>query len=191
MPTARTPTNWASIHERMRQSELELEKGLANDPRYVRKICDLRAARLARPAAPASAEAACPVLVFVVNAERYAVELQQIIEVIAHPSITPLPGSPRELYGVINVHGEIRPVWNTALLLGLVEQDDRAPGHVLLLRRPEGPSGLRIDEIQQIRLLGPADWQAPAERSSFAKGITTDMITLLETHALLREEPLG
>ena len=180
-----------SLHARMRQSELELEKGLAGDPEYVQKIYRLRAARLARPAAPASAEGARPVLVFVVGSERYAVELQEAIEVIARPTITPLPGSPRELCGVINVHGEIRPVWNTALLLGLAEQSDHPPGHVLLLRGPGRPSGLRIDEIQQILLLGPTDWQAPVEGSPFAKGVTTEMITLLETHALLREELLG
>jgi purine-binding chemotaxis protein CheW len=129
--------------------------------------------------------------VFLVNSARYAVELQQIIEVIAHPNITFLPGSPRELCGVINVRGEIRPVWDTALLLGLAEQADRPPAYVLLLRRPSRPCGLWVDQIQQIRTPQPADWQTPSTPSPFAKAITSDLITLLETQALLREEPLG
>jgi chemotaxis signal transduction protein len=180
------------MRQRMSQSQLALEKGFADDPRHTQGIYRARAARLARPeTAPSGSLAEPSVLVFLVNSERYAVELQQILEVIAHPNITRVPGSTRELCGVINLRGEIRPVWDTALLLGLAEQIDRPPGCVLLLRRTSRPCGLRVDQIQQIRSLDPKDWQAPAEPSRFAKAITSDMITLLETHALLREEPLG
>jgi hypothetical protein len=42
-----------------------------------------------------------------------------------------------------------------------------------------------------VRLLRPEEWQRAAPPSSHAKGVTADMITLIDVEALLQQGGLG
>lgn len=44
------------------------------------------------------------------GAERFAIELTEILEVVRDAECAPAPGAPGQLAGVVNVRGEIRPV---------------------------------------------------------------------------------
>jgi purine-binding chemotaxis protein CheW len=192
VPDNRPSIDWEAVRQRLRQSELALEKGLAGDPRHVEEIYRKRAARLARPEAPEAGPASVSVvLVFTVGSERYAVELPQVREVVEAPRIIPIPGSPQELAGVINVRGHIEPVWETALLLGLTPPASLSAGYAVLLRRGELPGALRVDRLLHVRPLRSDEWQRPTAPSSHAKGVTADRITLIDAAALLQQGGLG
>jgi purine-binding chemotaxis protein CheW len=188
MPDSRASIDWETVRRRLQQETIALEKGLADDPRHIAETYRKRAARLARHEAPTSGPAGVSVfLVFGVHSERYALELQQVREVVEAPRITRIPGSPTELAGVINVRGQIAPVWDISLLLGLSPPARGASGYALLLRREGLPAALRVDRILQVRPWQPGEWQQPAQPSSYSKGITADRITLIEAEALLQQ----
>lgn len=48
----------------------------------------------------------------------FALPVEVVREVVAAPSVTPLPGAPRVVLGVFNLRGEVLPVLDTLALLG-------------------------------------------------------------------------
>ena len=192
MVEKKSSIDWEAARRRLQQNEIALERGLAADPRPIEEVFRERAARLARPkAAEAGPDGVSALLVFTVNSERYAVELPRVREVVEAPRITPLPGSPEQLTGVINVRGQIEPVWETALLLGLAPPANRASGYVVLLRREGLPAALRVDQLLQVRPMRPAEWQRPTQPAPHTKGVTAAGITLIDAEALLQQGGLG
>jgi chemotaxis signal transduction protein len=192
MPDKRESIDWEAVRKRLQQNQIALEEGLGDDPRHLEETYRRRAARLARPQASQAGPAGVSVfLVFRVGSERYAMDLREVREVAETPQITPVPDSPKELAGVINVRGHIEPVWETSLLLGLGAPADRGSRYAVLLRRGGLPGALRVDELLDVRPLGSQQWQPSQEASSYAKGVTADMITLIEGEALLRHGGVG
>ena|ERR1700680_4529367 len=58
------------------------------------------------------------VLVFRINADHYAVPMDSVHQVLRHPQVTAVPLSPANLLGVLNVRGEIVPLFDTGVLTG-------------------------------------------------------------------------
>jgi chemotaxis signal transduction protein len=58
------------------------------------------------------------VIVFAIEGSRYAVELRWVREVITLGFVTPVPGAPPEIVGVVNVHGTVTPVLDLRAALG-------------------------------------------------------------------------
>jgi len=156
-----------------------------------------RAKRLSeRPVTAAAGHNAVPVLILAISEERYAVDLPDVVEVLAPVRPTPVPGTAAVFAGVINVHGEIRPVLNLRRLLGMpaagMEMAGRGPlARVILLRQHGRELGLQIDSVEQIRWIGPGELEragAGAMASSpYIKGTTQDLLMLLSTAALFAQ----
>lgn len=156
-----------------------------------------RAKRLSeRPVTAAAGQNEIPVLILALSKERYAIDLPDVVEVLAPVRPTPVPGIAAVFAGVINVHGEIRPVLDLRRLLGMpapaVERADSGPlARVILLRQHGRELGLQIDSVEQIRWIGPAELQrariGAIAASAYIKGTTEDMLMLLSTAALFAE----
>jgi len=100
--------------------------------------------------------------------------------------------------GVVNVHGEIRPVIDLRRFLG-IEMGKETPENdglqrVILLRKDGRETGLRVDSVEQIRWIASEELLAagsPSIPSPRIKGSTKDMLTLLSTEALFAELQTG
>lgn len=57
-------------------------------------------------------------LMLPVGAERYAIELHAVREVIETPSVVPVPSRHRHVYGVLNMRGQVIAALDTGGLLG-------------------------------------------------------------------------
>jgi CheW-like domain len=79
-------------------------------------------------------------LLLPVLAEWYAIELASVREVLRRPAITPLPGAPPTVLGVLNVRGEVVPALDTAALVGLGALD--AVPYVAVVDTTAGPGAL-------------------------------------------------
>jgi chemotaxis signal transduction protein len=140
-----------------------------------------------------------PVVVLGIGKERFGIDLGDVAEVFPPVEPTPVPGASPVFAGVINVHGEIRPVLNLRRLLGMPVNGEKtgkgAPARVILLRKEGREVGLQIDSVEQIRWIGSRDMQvqddggAPASLhiSAHVKSSTRDLLMLLSTEALLAE----
>jgi chemotaxis signal transduction protein len=132
-----------------------------------------------------------PVIVLWIGKERYGVDLPDVAEVLPPVHVTPVPGAAAVFAGVINVHGEIRPVIDLRRFLSIEAGPDTVPNReiarVILLRKDGREMGLEIDRVEQIRWIASGDLQAPDMPSPRIKGSTKDRLILLNTEALYAE----
>ncbi len=152
-----------------------------------------RAKRLAQRSVVADLKSVLPVIVLGIGRERYGVDLADVAEVLAAIRATPVPGAPAVFSGVINVHGEIRPVMDLRRFLGMERALNGGLRRVILLRKDGREMGLEIDSVEQIRWVEQGELQVAgaAERSAHIKGSTKDLLMLLSTEALFAELRIG
>ena len=153
-----------------------------------------RAQRLSqRPNLAGAGQNELAVVVLGIDKERYGIDLQDVAEVFPPILPTPVPGAATVFSGVINVHGEIRPVVDLRRVLHMEPSTEAlrngALARVILLRKDGREMGLQIDSVQQIRWVASADMQSAieGEPGSCIKGSTKDLLRLLSTAALFAE----
>lgn len=180
----RNPIDWDLARSRLRASETALQEALTESPERIRIAYRERAIRLATlQIAPGPVRAPMPVLVFRLSGERYAIELAELAEVAALSNYTPVPGSPPEFPGVVNLRGEVRAVLDLGRLLGISDSGKTDTGFLLLLRRQGRKIGLRVDAIEELTQVQPEQLR-PAVDGKYAKGVIRGTTALLSVDAL-------
>lgn len=165
----------------------------------VEAVWRARAARLAcRPAGASAGQERVPFIVLGIGKERYGIAVAEVSEILPPVRSTPVPGAAGVFAGVINVHGEIRPVIDLRRWLGIAPVDAAGLGEmarVVLLRREGRQIGLQIDSVEPIRWIAAGDLLTAAnhggESSPHSRGSTKDRLMLLSTEALFAQLDLG
>jgi chemotaxis signal transduction protein len=119
-----------------------------------------------------------------------------VAEILPAIRVTPVPGAAAVFAGVINVHGEIRPVIDLRRLLGMEMVGSGGAARVILLRREGREMGLRADTVERLGGIDPGDLEPDAHgeagllahiSSKYIRNSTKDMLMLLSTEALFAE----
>lgn len=122
---------------------------------------------------------------------RYALEIQQLREVLAQARPVPVPGAPSSVLGIVNLRGEIVTLLDLGLWLGQAPACPEGP--VLVLEQAGYSLGLRVDAMSALlkrmpdEVLAPEPVDSPALRALVC-GRTADggeMLTLLDASSLL------
>jgi purine-binding chemotaxis protein CheW len=123
-------------------------------------------------------------LLLPLHADLYALDLTAVREVMPEPEVTPLPGAPAALLGVLNLRGEIVPVFDTAVLLGLASGP--SSDQVTVADTAAGPAGLVSHGRPRREQLGaPAGpGELPAALGRYAVGEDA-VATLIDVERLL------
>jgi chemotaxis signal transduction protein len=162
---------------------------------HIEAVWRERANRLSRHASVESEGDALQIIVVGVGKEHYGVRLADVLEVLAPVRPTPVPGGAIAIAGVINVHGEIRPVLDLRRVLGLDTILDANPPRMILLRKSGREIGVQIDSIEQIRRIDLEELEPRAsDDASLSRHIeasTKDLLMLLSTDALFAELDFG
>jgi purine-binding chemotaxis protein CheW len=153
-----------------------------------------RALALARPpsnsaVAPANS---LELLEFRLASERYAVESRFVQEVHPLRDLTPLPGTPPFVPGIVNVRGQILPVYDLKKLFDLPEPGLTDLHRVLHVRGHGMELGLLADIIVSVRVVAADRLQASLPtltgiRADYLKGITDDRIVVLDLDRILSD----
>jgi purine-binding chemotaxis protein CheW len=162
--------------------------------RRIEAVWRSRADRLSqRPRAAEAGQDFRPVIVLGVGKERYGIDLSDVAEVLPPTRATPVPGAAAVVAGVINVHGEIRPVIDLRRLLGMGAFPSGERPRMILLHQTGRQMGLQIDSVEQIRWIGSRDMRSDGNsgRSRYIQAATSDLMMLLDTKALFAELQIG
>lgn len=77
-------------------------------------------------------------LLFVLGQRSLSLPLEQVSEVLRSRAITPLPGSPQELLGLVGLRGTLVPVYRLAELIGIASPAEAAgPLWILVVPQPQ------------------------------------------------------
>lgn len=129
---------------------------------------------------------------FELAGQLYGVPILAVQEVLASAEIEPVPGTPREVLGVINLRGHIVTVVDLRLRLGLPAADV-ATGPLVVFDGPGETLAARVDCVTHVRRIpDPAIKPAPRAGSvpcAAVIGVVTrdaELMTLLDVPALMR-----
>lgn len=124
-----------------------------------------------------------------VGAEPYAVLMDDAREVIAAPALKKLPTAPLSVLGLCNVRGEIIPVFDTGVLLGL----GPLPGlvAVAIVETALGPAGLGTSEMSDAIDLGEVVGMSDGPGTAGAFATDDGLAVLIDVNALLTPARIG
>jgi purine-binding chemotaxis protein CheW len=130
-------------------------------------------------------------LTFDLNGELYAIEAGFINGVISKPDIIPLPGTPRFLRGLFNIRGKILPVFDSKVVLELVEEDE-GMGFIIVLEQKDLSIGLLVDSIGEMRLFDRSQFQEETSffnqnKCKYFKWLSFEGVILLDGKKMLED----
>ena len=123
-----------------------------------------QAAQLRHDEPPTEAEGALELIVFQLADERYALPADTVRAVVGNTPITPLPGTPGHLLGLINQRGEILSVVDFRPLLGLGAAPE--PSFLVIAQHDEHSLAVAADSCPELLRLPGAALERPLTPSS-------------------------
>jgi purine-binding chemotaxis protein CheW len=179
--------NWDDALARLEEARRSLEQGVEPTAGDLSAIYRERAERLANGAEEGVVlSEPNSIIVFRVGEWRYAVSSADVQEVLPDLPMTPVPGAPAAVMGVIQVRGEIRPVYNILAQLG-VEGAPSTDGPVLLVRTGQVTVGIKASAVDESRAIG-AHANVSVLESAAVAWVTEDFVSVLNPRAMWRRE---
>jgi purine-binding chemotaxis protein CheW len=86
-------------------------------------------------------------LVFELSNRRFALPVEQVREVLPRAALTPLPGAPIELAGMLRLRGSLLPVVSLDLRLGLPPARPRISHRIVVAAAGHYRVGFLVDEV--------------------------------------------
>jgi chemotaxis signal transduction protein len=114
----------------------------------------------------------------------YALPATQVTGVLAGQPLVPIPSTPDHLLGVTHFRGEILPVFDLKVMLGLTETP-AAPDYLLIARPGADTAALGCDSCPDIVHVLTDDIKPPRSASG------SDVDRYLQGHVLVREGVVG
>ena len=136
-------------------------------------------------------------ITFSLDNETYAVPIQAIEEIIGLQDISLLPNVPNFIKGVINLRGDLVPIMDLRLKLGLEEKAYNPLTVFLIVRVEERVIGMVVDNVADVLVIDPKKVQkTPAFSASistnFIEGVYKDaqdqMVILVDIPSLINAE---
>jgi len=127
--------------------------------------------------------------------ERYALELSYIREVYPLKDVTPLPGVPDFILGIVNVRGQILSIVDIRRFFELPERGLTNLNQVILLQSDDMEFGILADEIIGTRSIPRSAIQTSLPtltgiRAAYLKGVTEDRLVILDGEKILADEKM-
>lgn len=85
-----------------------------------------------------------------ISGELCGINIMQIREIIKPQSVTEIPGAPSYVSGIISLRGDIIPVLDTHLRLGLKHSPSTGKERVVVVKGDTGLTGLLVDRLIRV-----------------------------------------
>lgn len=169
-----------------RQLSEEEVRGASGDVRPT--ILTERAQLLAKPSeSGGGTEVDRQVITFELSGEHYAVEIRYVRKIVPFTKLAHVPGAPSFLLGVVNLHGEMLPVFDLREVLGIQRRTISDLVRILVLGDEHAEFGILADATDQVRGLSADELlEAPGgESEEWVMGLTRDALVVLDGASLL------
>jgi len=168
----------------------------ANDAVRIQQVLEERALALAREPQVDATGHTVELVVLALGPERYGVDILQVQTIQALSGLARLPGLPAFWAGLVNLRSRLYPVLNLRRYLALPGQPAEG-GKVVLVTAAKLSVALWVDDVLEIRRVrldeigAPlADTATAAQRGPGVRGITADLLVVLDLDVLLGDSRL-
>ena len=186
--------DWRALREQLESLQTLDDSEAAAERR--RHVLRERAELLARPGEVAADDASLlPVLEFGLGEERYAIAATAVREITRTKTITPVPGTPPHIAGVMPVRGRIVALLDLATLIDAPAVDLGQEAFVVVLQGKGSEFAVVADLVAGLRTVSTAGLQVDVSalvgaRRTYLLGVTQDRVAVLDAERLLGDETL-
>jgi purine-binding chemotaxis protein CheW len=183
--------DWERARERL--TSVTAANDVRVDPLRVQRILEARAQALACAALQEIVSARLEVLHFALGREHFAIETRYVCEVLTPCPVTRLPGAPEPLRGVLNLRGEILPVFDLRWVGATTQPESLERQRMLVLGAADPELCVVADAVYEIASIETAD-VLPASHvnadNSYLQGVTKLAWSVLDGAGLLADRRL-
>lgn len=87
---------------------------------------------------------------FMLDGEKYGINVMQVREVLRDIEIAPVPGAPDYVLGIINLRGNVVTVVDTRSRFGLPTSETNAESRIIIIENQDQTLGLLVDSIAEV-----------------------------------------
>lgn len=172
-----------------------MEREFAPPPETWNDLLLARACVLAQPMEKEAESEFIEVVTFLLAYETYGIETSYVREVYPLKNLTPLPGTPAFVAGIVNVRGQVLSVVDIKKFFELPERGLTDLNKVIILSDGLMEFGILADSIVDVRRLPLAGMQATLPtltgiRENYLKGIAADRMVILDAAKLLADSAI-
>jgi purine-binding chemotaxis protein CheW len=186
--------DWPEIRRRLDATHETLASGGTPGSEETKEILRARARVLAQePAQARPDEELLEFVQFMLAYERYGVETSFVREVYPLKELTPLPGVPPFVLGIINVRGKILSVLDLKKFFDLPDKGLTDLNKVIVLHTDNMEFGVLADVILGVKTISanalqPALPTHTGIREEYLRGLTPDRAVILDAQKLLTDD---
>ena len=133
---------------------------------------------------------------FKLDNETYGIDVMQIREVLRGTEISPVPGAPPFVLGIINLRGNVVAIVDTRNRFGLPAQDMDDASRILILESGDYVVGFLVDSVHEVVELKSSDIEpAPdtgsASSTRFISGLCNrgdGLLIMVDAQKMLSDE---
>jgi chemotaxis signal transduction protein len=129
------------------------------------------------------------VVLLPIGSDLYAVPVEWMREVVTAPPLTALVTGPDVVLGLFNLRGEIVPLLDTAVLLGVPRLDQVA--YALVVRSRTGPAALAATAFPRRARLDPPPVPSELPGTAGIYRLGRQVVALLDPAVLMIDDRLG
>jgi purine-binding chemotaxis protein CheW len=180
--------DWQEVRQRLDTTAGMPARGTT--PERSQAILRARAEALAREPGRVEPGERLVVLEFLLAHERYGIEMSWIRETLPLKELTPVPGTPPFVLGLINVRGQIMSVIDIRKFFDLPEKGLTDLNRVIILHGRGMEFGILADAVAGIRTILRAELQPSLPtltgiREEYLRGVTGERLAVLDAERLL------
>ena len=135
---------------------------------------------------------------FTLADEMYGIEVMQIREVLRSPEISPVPGSPSYVLGIINLRGNVVAIIDTRSRFGLSSHEVDDNSRIIILEAKDYMVGFMVDAVSEVAELSSSGVEPAPDTGSHgsAKYISglynraDGLLILIDANKLLSDDEL-
>jgi len=87
---------------------------------------------------------------FMLDGEKYGINVMQVREVLRDIEIAPVPGAPDYVLGIINLRGNVVTVVDTRSRFGLSSSETNEESRIIIIENNSQTLGLLVDSIAEV-----------------------------------------
>lgn len=193
MAEEREPIQWEDVHRRLNAARLAVEQINKLSPDRRARVLRARARLLATEEEKTPEQARITVVEFLLAYEHYAIESTHIREIYYMRDLTPLPGTPAFILGIINIRGEICSIVDLKKIFGLPDQGLPEFNKVIVVQNPKMKFGIVTDAIIGTRTINRSSIRPPPVSLSgilgeYLVGVTDEPLIIVDAERLLTDK---
>jgi purine-binding chemotaxis protein CheW len=187
------PVDWEAIRRRLQDAIDAIGRRREVSREDIDRILLERARALAKPTRRSRAgEGVVERLVFHLGSARFSIEMNSTLEIVAVDAVTPIPGSPAHLAGVINLRGGILPAFDLRPILNVESAGSADLKRAIVLGKEAPEFGVLVEKVESMTVqsgeaISPLPESTSRRGQDFIRGVAADGVVALDGAALLAD----